>query len=182
MYLAPIRSIRVEESSDFEKVTTNDVACGSCTLTQEREFTFRLFLLGGGSLESAWSIQRRIVAQLQLACSQQILLYRKVQDETALQYKVVKGTIRMVDTIDQFTCERILALELVLTLVSVPGLVSPLVVGVTLMQPTVVLVNTQAMTPLAVVVSLVQPDVTLDMDIDPLVVTVTLVEPTVVLV
>lgn len=180
VYLAPRKSIFVEESKDFEKLVSDSQAsdCATaCSNNSKREFVFTIHFAGGGSLRSAWALHAQVLAQLELACDQEILLERTVQDEDTLEYQVSGGILRMIDTINQFTCERVLTMELTLKLKAREG-IQPLLVSVTLMTPTVTMVQSQSMTPLAVAVTFPTPGVLLEVFPDPLVITWTLVTPT----
>lgn len=134
MWLAPRNSIAIRESRDFERIAGQDSGkCGSaCSLNVEREFTFEIDFFGGGSLASAWALSNRLLSQLTAACTQEVDVYRQVCDETAIQYRVKRGSLRMTDTLPQFLCERILRQELKLTLVNSGPQVSPIILPVTI--------------------------------------------------
>lgn len=157
-YLAPKYSIKVEESSDFETLIDNASGGGcdgaSCALVTEREFKFKLYLLGGGSLASAWSLRSQIDTAL---CVANIDLYRRVFDETALIYRITSGRTRIVDVRTQYLCESILTLELILKLKSVPASVLPLNVYVSFPTPSLNVIHTVNVSPLAVQASIITP-------------------------
>lgn len=180
VYLVPRKSVAIAESSDFERLVDESQAsdCATaCSSNSRREFVFTIYFQGGGSLRSAWALHAQVLAQLDLACDQEVLLRRRVQDEDWLEYQVTGGTLRMTDTISQYTCERVLTMELALKLKAREG-IQPLLVSVTLMTPTVTMALSQSMTPLAVAVTIPTPGVSLEVFPDPLVVTWTLVTPT----
>lgn len=178
IYLAPRFSIKVEEATDFEQLTgadSNAAKCGECsTLDSERQFTFKLHLIGGCSLASAWAIRNTIDAQLDLACDStiEILLRRRVQDEPELVYRVTRGHTRMVDTINQFTRERILTIELQLTLVATTlnlRTPAPVVLGISFPRPTVSVATTTAITPTVSTISFGTPVINIGIPVDALV-------------
>lgn len=121
-YLAPRPSITVIESSDFEQLVGEDSAAALCNcgsvLTQDRQFTFKLVINGRGSLATAWSVHARIAGELESASCEMVLLRRRVCDEPWLIYKVTKASLRVTDVESQYEEDRVLTLELKLTLSS----------------------------------------------------------------
>lgn len=164
VYLAPRHSIRVEESSEFERFADEEVRCGGagCSTNSKREFTFRLYFIGNGSLASAWALRQQLETELTKACDEQILLYRKVRDEPALVYQINSSRIKMIDTVTQFTCERMIIVELTVKVSSTLGL-SPLLVGVSFPKLDVGLVSNVAASPLLVGSTLIAPTLGLEL-------------------
>ena len=124
MYLAPRASIMVEESNDFEQLTGADAACGGCGFSGSRTFKFTIHFIGGCSLQTAWNLYNRLQTALcatnEDGTPKDILLERRVYDETPLIYKITKNTMRMVDVINQYLRTHILSIEFVVTLVAWP--------------------------------------------------------------
>lgn len=114
-YLAPRFSIAVEEESDFETVNYGGGCCGDIL---GRDWHFGVKFVGNCSLASAFALNAQLQAFLDKACDDMVdlILYRRVCDETALQYKVSKPRVHMVDTITQFTRQRILSMDLIVAL------------------------------------------------------------------
>lgn len=183
-YLAPRPSITVVESDDFMSVTTNDQECG-CSLVQEREFRFKLYINGRGSLATAYKIKERIDAALSGACSggaaSGSLLTRTLNDYS-LSYTIRSGSTREIEAQLQMGCDAILVLELVVKLINTPAQISPLIVNVTIPTPSVSLVFGPSPAPVAIAVTMPQVGHSIDMTVSPLVVTVTKVTPTVTIV
>lgn len=161
-YLAPRPSVTVEESSDFEQLTSLDQkACnaGGCsTLEGERQFTFKLYINGAGSLDTAFKFMERLKAALQPACEgEEVLLFRRVYDETALVYKIKSDwSLRIVNVESQYDCDRVLTLEMRLTLtpaVQNQRTPSPVVMAITFPKPTVIVDTTAAISPVASTIS-----------------------------
>lgn len=165
VYLAPRHSIRVEESSDFERFADEEIQCGGagCSTSSKREFTFRLYFIGNGSLASAWALRSQLEQELIKACDEQILLYRKVRDEAALVYQINSSQIKMIDTVTQFTCERMIIVELTLTVKSASLTESPLLVGVSFPKLDVGLVSNVAASPLLVGSTLIAPTLAMEL-------------------
>ena len=188
LYLAPRKSIAIVESADFEKLADESQAsdCATaCSNNSKREFGFTIHFLGGGSLDSAWSLYNQLKAQLLLACTQQVLLQRRVCDEDILEYQVTGGSTRMVDTINQFTCERVLTIEFTVKLKAKADLVQPVIIGVTIPPPTVVLTGVAfTVSPVDITVTINAPTIS-SSDLpapDPVFILVSIIAPTVVLV
>lgn len=117
MWLAPVRSIRIQESSDFQQDLDVEASCGCGTvLTTKRTYAFKIIISGGGSLASAWSIYNRIKTELNLASCSQLLLRRRVYDETEQVYKITKASLREIDVLGEYLCERLLTLDMKLTI------------------------------------------------------------------
>lgn len=151
MRLAPISSIFIDESGDFESLANGDAAsaanAGGCasgssssgcsSLTSERTFNFKIHFKGNGSLANAWARYSTLLAQLDQACSGSlVLLRRQVQDEPMLIYAVQsRSTARMIDVVNQYTCERILTIELALALKATSSLNNGLVITGTQSAP-----------------------------------------------
>lgn len=148
VYIAPRRSIIVHEPADFERIVNEDAGskgCFTCGSTRKNyEITFKLELLGGGSLESAYVLRRQIDAELTSGCSggpygladSEFLLTRRVRDETPVEYIVNSGYTRVVDPISQFQCEAILTIELTLGLSLPDRLIKPIKIWTTFPRPT----------------------------------------------
>lgn len=174
MYLAPRPSITVSESSDFEQLVQADQACGGCTLETDREFVFKLYLNGGGSLDTAWSLHARIMAQLEQACDEEVLLQRRVQDESWLVYRVkMPSTLRVTDVQTQYGCDRILTVELKLTLeaaVENQRTPAPIVMNISFPRPTISVATSITPTPIASTISFPAPSISMSISPSPLVV------------
>jgi hypothetical protein len=97
--------------------------------------TFKLHLIGGGSLASAWALYNQIQHQLDLACSQEVTLYRRIRKETATEFMIINGTLRMIDPINQSFCEADLTVELTVVITSISGRrVDPYVINLAIPQ------------------------------------------------
>lgn len=112
-YLSPRASIYVEEPNDMETLTNNaSSGCVGCGATPDRTFKFNVFFENDCSLASAWVLYNSLVAFINLACNKDLLLYRQVQDETPLVYKVTSSNIHMVDPQSQYSGSRkVLSME-----------------------------------------------------------------------
>lgn len=117
-WLSPRVSIGVEESSDFDTPDQSSQTCGGllCSDIQTTTYKFVLYFVGNCSLKSAWALYSQLVTFLQQGCTTDLILERRVQDEDPLVFKVTKAVPQMVDTITQFTQERILKINLALSL------------------------------------------------------------------
>lgn len=116
-YLAPRFSIDVVETSgDFE--TVDDSGCADCGQPKDRTWHFKAHFEGGCSLASAWALYNQLQAFLNQACdpSKDLIVSRRVCDETALEYKVTKASVKMVDVINQYLKQRVLTMDITLEL------------------------------------------------------------------
>lgn len=174
MYLAPRKSIVIEEPSDFMQLVNDDQVCGGCTLSGERTYKFKVCFLGGGSLDSAWALYSVLEEELDLACdsSLEILLRRRVQDESELVYRITKASIRIVDPVAQYICERVLCAEVSLTLVAAvvnQRSPSPVRLGISFPRPTISVATSITPTPIASTISFPAPSVQIQINPTPLV-------------
>lgn len=173
VYLRPRASVVVEEPPDFMQLVNEDTKCGSCTLSGERTYKFKVCFLGGGSLESAWSLYNVLEEELQLACDgEEILLRRRVFDETELVYRITKASIRIVDPSLQYDCERTLCAEVSLTLVAAvvnQRVPSPVSMRISFPRPVVNVATAITPTPIAAAISFPAPAISSTIDVEPLV-------------
>lgn len=114
-WLAPKSSITVEEPADMETV---DFGGGCCGDVIDRTWHFKLRFLGNCSLASAWALYNALLTFLENACASNtdLLLNRVVWDEPVLTFRVTKPQAKMLDPNTQYIRERILSIDLVLTL------------------------------------------------------------------
>lgn len=174
MYLAPRKSIYIEEPPDFMQLINEDTRCGSCTLSGERTYKFKVCFSGGGSLESAWALYLVLEEELSLACDStiEILLRRRVHDESELVYRITKASIRIVDPIAQYICERVLCAEVNLTLVAAvvnQRTPAPISLGISFPKPVVTIATSITPTPVASSISFPAPSVQTSIPLSPLV-------------
>lgn len=114
-YLAPKISLEVQEDNDLESLT--DSGCATCGSAKDRTWKLKLHFLGNCSLASAWALFNQLQAFLQAGCEHgDLLIERSVCDEDPLVYQVTKAILRMTDVINQYTRQRVLTMELTLSL------------------------------------------------------------------
>lgn len=174
MYLAPRKSIAVSIPTEFLKLTDEDRQCGTCTLTSEKTFVFKLCFLGSGSLESAWVLYRALEEELNLACDSlnEILFRWRVRDETELVYRVVKARMDIVDAQTQFICDAVLCVEVKLTLVAAvvnQRVPSPIGMRISFPRPVVTVATSITPTPIASTISFPATSIQLSIPVTPLV-------------
>jgi len=112
-YLAPRSSILVEEETDFEQL---QFAGDCCAKIANRDWHFKLhFVSGCDTLLTAWTMFQRLEIFLDVACSQDLTINRKVCDESLLVYKITNPRATMVETNTQlYARPRSLTIDLVL--------------------------------------------------------------------
>lgn len=174
MYLAPRKSIAVFIPTEFMKLTDEDRRCGSCTLTGEKTFAFKLCFLGSGSLESAWSLFRALEEELDLACDglNEVLFRWRVRDETELVYRITRARMDITDVQTQFTCDAALCVELKLTLkdATLNGRSpNPINMRISFPSPVVTVATNITPTPVANTIAFPAPAIQTQIDVDPLV-------------
>jgi hypothetical protein len=196
-YLAPRASIYVEEDRDMESLASAG-ECASCGGTPDRDWKLKLHFEGNCSSETAWAFYRRLQAFLDDACDSDLLIERSVCDETPLLYKVTRTQHRMTDIYNQYLRNRLLTIEVVLSLTAwavtgsgvvlvgpsggavsnILAMLSPYIIDVSFPNPTVQLVNSLSPSPLVVTSTIPVPGPTLALPAQtPLVITSTIPVP-----
>ena len=113
----------MEEPKDFEgTITLNDanscLYCGGEDIIDKREVILKVYYIGNGDLDTAWSMFDKTNAVLSAGCAtdEALLLTRSVRCETPRQWVVDKAYQRITDTVMQYLCKSIVAAELHLEL------------------------------------------------------------------
>lgn len=117
-YLAPRFSIDVVETSgDFESLSDSSKGCSTCGSNPDRTWHFKAHFVGGCSLASAWSLYNALQAFLDAGCSAgDLTIERTVCDEAPLVYQIKKADVRMIDVINQYIKQRVLTMDITLSL------------------------------------------------------------------